>query len=55
MRVLFLHNNFPAQYRWLARAVAMDKKSEVVFGSIHVTGKIPGVKNLNINNLQTFS
>lgn len=46
MRILFLHNNFPAQYRWLARAVAMDKNSKVVFGSIHATSKITNVQNV---------
>lgn len=45
MKILFLHNNFPAQYRWLARAVANDPKSEVVFGSRYARSSIPNVKN----------
>lgn len=35
MRVLFLHNNFPAQYRDLALALARDSNNQVVFGTKH--------------------
>jgi len=45
MRILFLHNNFPAQYRHVARELAAKKGNKVVFASHHVNGKIPGVLN----------
>lgn len=31
MKILFLHRNFPAQFKYLAQALAKDKKNEVVF------------------------
>ncbi len=46
MRVLFLHNNFPAQYRHVARKLAEKKKNQVVFASHRAVEKIPGVVNL---------
>ncbi|MEH6475370.1 MAG: glycosyltransferase family 4 protein [Sneathiella sp.] len=46
MRVLFLHNNFPAQYRHVARKLAEKKKNQVVFASHRAIEKIPGVTNL---------
>jgi len=46
MRVLFLHNNFPAQYRHVARKLAEKKKNQVVFASHRAVEKIPGVINL---------
>ncbi|MEH6496733.1 MAG: glycosyltransferase family 4 protein [Pseudomonas marincola] len=46
MRVLFLHNNFPAQYRHVARKLAEKKKNQVVFASHRAIEKIPGVVNL---------
>lgn len=45
MRVLFLHNNFPAQYRHVARKLAEKKKNQVVFASHRAIEKIPGVTN----------
>jgi glycosyltransferase involved in cell wall biosynthesis len=45
MRVLFLHNNFPAQYRHVARKLAEKKKNTVVFASHRAVEKIPGVIN----------
>jgi len=33
MRVLFLHPNFPAQYRHVAAALAKDSQNEVVYGT----------------------
>lgn len=33
MRVLFLHNNFPAQYLHLAELLARDPENQVVFGT----------------------
>ncbi len=46
MRVLFLHNNFPAQYRHVARKLAEKKKNQIVFASHRVPEKIPGVINV---------
>jgi glycosyltransferase involved in cell wall biosynthesis len=46
MRVLFLHNNFPAQYRHVARHLAEDKANQVVFASHRVPERIPGVVNV---------
>ncbi len=46
MRVLFLHNNFPAQYRHVARKLAENKKNQIVFASHRAVEKIPGVINL---------
>jgi len=46
MRVLFLHNNFPAQYRHVARKLAEKKKNSVVFASHRAGEKIPNVVNL---------
>jgi glycosyltransferase involved in cell wall biosynthesis len=43
MRVLFLHRNFPAQYRHVAAALAADKANQVVFGTRDSDGDIPGV------------
>lgn len=47
MNILFLHNNFPAQYRWLAPTMAADKNNKVVFGSIHQRAKFPNVINVH--------
>lgn len=46
MRALFLHNNFPAQYRHVARKLAEKKKNKVVFASHRAVEKIPNVVNL---------
>ena len=43
MRVLFLHNNFPAQYRHVAESLAARKDNVVVFGTNRKEGRIPGV------------
>lgn len=43
MRVLFLHSNFPAQYRHVATALAKDKKNQVVFGTKNRDTSIPGI------------
>ncbi|MEQ8345451.1 MAG: glycosyltransferase [Sneathiellaceae bacterium] len=45
MRVLFLHNNFPAQYRHVAPALAADGANEVVFVTQRDRGSLPGVRN----------
>lgn len=43
MRILFLHNNFPGQYRHIARLLAADKNNAVVFATSRGAGAIPGV------------
>jgi glycosyltransferase involved in cell wall biosynthesis len=47
MKILFIHQNFPAQYRWLAQTLAADKRWEVMAlgeaGNIKRRGKLPGV------------
>ena len=43
MRVLFLHPNFPAQFRHLAIALAKDSRNQVVFGTNRSEGQIAGV------------
>ncbi|MBD2012875.1 glycosyltransferase [Microcoleus sp. FACHB-53] len=43
MRILFLHSNFPAQFRHLAVALAQDSKHKVVFGTTRKEGTLPGV------------
>lgn len=48
MRVLFLHNNFPAQFRQLAIALAQDPANQVVFGTKHTDRvQLVGVKKVN--------
>lgn len=44
MRILFLHSNFPAQFRHVATALAKDPAHEVVFGTMRQEGGIAGVK-----------
>ncbi len=43
MRILFLHSNFPAQFRHLAVALGQDSKHQVVFGTTRREGSLPGV------------
>ena len=43
MNILFLHSNFPAQFRHLAYALAQDPRHRVVFGTNRREGHIPGV------------
>ncbi|MGK7945855.1 MAG: glycosyltransferase family 4 protein [Microcystaceae cyanobacterium] len=43
MRILFLHPNFPAQFRHLAVQLARDPKNKVVFGTKRKEGELPGV------------
>lgn len=43
MRFLFLHSNFPAQYRHVATALAKDKKNQVVFGTKNRDTSLPGI------------
>ncbi|QIZ70948.1 glycosyltransferase family 4 protein [Oxynema aestuarii] len=51
MRVLFLHPNFPAQYRHVATVLGHDPKNQVVFGTKNERPewKIPGVKKALFN------
>lgn len=46
MRILFLHSNFPAQFRHLATVLAKDPANTVVFGTMRQEGSIPGVKKM---------
>lgn len=43
MRVLFLHSNFPAQYRHVATVLAKDKNNQVVFGTKNRDTNLPGI------------
>ena len=43
MRILFLHPNFPAQFRHVAGAIAKDRRNQVVFGTNRRDGSLPGV------------
>lgn len=43
MRILFLHPNFPAQFRHLATALSQDPRNQVVFATSRLEGSIPGV------------
>jgi glycosyltransferase involved in cell wall biosynthesis len=43
MRILFLHSNFPAQFRHLAVALGQDSKNQVIFGTTRKEGNLPGV------------
>ncbi|MBH8555624.1 glycosyltransferase family 4 protein [Nostocaceae cyanobacterium CENA357] len=43
MRVLFLHSNFPAQYRHVALALAQNPNNQVVFGTKNRDVNLPGV------------
>lgn len=48
MRVLFLHRNFPAQYRHVAAALAADNANQVVFGTRESNGaSLPGVAQVS--------
>ena len=43
MRILFLHPNFPAQFRHLASALAKNPTMQVIFGTNRREGSLPGV------------
>ncbi|MEO1521166.1 MAG: glycosyltransferase family 4 protein [Cyanobacteria bacterium J06633_2] len=43
MNILFLHPNFPAQFRHLVAALGKDPSHTVVFGTARQDGQIPGV------------
>jgi glycosyltransferase involved in cell wall biosynthesis/parvulin-like peptidyl-prolyl isomerase len=46
MRILFLHPNFPAQFRHVAAALAKDKHNQVFFGTTRKEGSLPGVNRV---------
>ena len=46
MRFLFLHTNFPAQFRHVARALAADPANRVWFATAGGSGEIPGVEKI---------
>ena len=46
MRILFLHNNFPAQFRHVAQGLAQDPSNQVVFGTMRSEGQMPGVAKI---------
>ncbi|MDJ0619036.1 MAG: glycosyltransferase family 4 protein [Calothrix sp. MO_192.B10] len=48
-RILFLHPNFPAQFRHLATTLGKDKNYQVVFGTNRREGEIPGVHKVIYN------
>lgn len=43
MRILFLHPNFPAQFRHLAVVLGKDPNNQVIFGTARKEGNLPGV------------
>lgn len=49
MRILFLHSNFPAQFRHLASALAQDPQNQVVFGTMRTEGNLAGVRKVVYN------
>ena len=49
MKILFLHRNFPGQFRYLAPDLAKDSNNEVVFITNAHNGQIPGVKKYEYN------
>jgi len=46
MRILFIHNNFPAQFRHVAAALAKNPENQVGFLTQSKAGEIPGVTKL---------
>ena len=44
MKFLFLHGNFPAQFRHLSTVLAQDPRNQVIFGTTRQEGEITGVK-----------
>ncbi len=46
MQILFLHSNFPAQFRHLAAALAADPNNHVVFGTNRQEGQLPKVQKV---------
>lgn len=46
MRILFLHPNFPAQFRHVAAALAKDKDNQVFFGTTRQEFSLPDVNKV---------
>ncbi len=46
MRILFLHPNFPSQFRHLAAKLGEDPRNQVVFGTTAPEGELPGVQKV---------
>jgi glycosyltransferase involved in cell wall biosynthesis len=46
MRILFIHNNFPAQYRHVAAALASDPQNKIGFITQSTSGEMAGVTKL---------
>jgi glycosyltransferase involved in cell wall biosynthesis len=46
MRILFIHNNFPAQYRHIASALTRDPANKIGFITQSNKGEMPGVAKL---------
>ena len=44
MKFLFLHSNFPAQFRHLITVLAQDPGNQVIFGTTRQEGEMAGVK-----------
>lgn len=44
MKLLFLHSNFPAQFRHLVTSMASDPNNQIAFGTMRREGQIQGVK-----------
>tara|TARA_R110002072_G_scaffold28856_3_gene92187 strand:+ start:1987 stop:3255 length:1269 start_codon:yes stop_codon:yes gene_type:complete len=46
MKILFVHQNFPGQFKHLARVLASDSRNQVVFLTKNSNYDIPGVKKV---------
>ena len=46
MKILFLHPNFPAQFRHLASVLGQDRRNTIVFGTNRREGNIAGVNKV---------
>lgn len=46
MRILFPHDNFPAQYRRVAAALGREGKHQVIFATHRKDGSIPGAQRI---------
>ncbi|MEN9568715.1 MAG: hypothetical protein RLZZ69_3911 [Cyanobacteriota bacterium] len=46
MKILFLHPNFPAQFRHLATILGKDPHNTVVYATNRLEGSIPGVNKV---------
>jgi len=47
MNILFLHRNFPAQFRYIAPALANDKDNKVVFITNNTTTNLPNITKVS--------